>query len=100
MGLGPNSSNRSRKPEIRYLVGELCTLLLEKDVFRLDVPVYEIFLVNAFETFHDFNDNFYGLAQREDLAWKFSLISEKISLLAVLHNDDYKIVGWVREMYL
>lgn len=46
--LGPHAANRPREPEIRDLVHNLAPFsLLEQDVFRLYVPVYEILLVDA-----------------------------------------------------
>ncbi len=53
--------------------------------------MHKVFLMNTFESFNDFDYNFHSLVQCECFSIKFSLISEKISHLAILHDDDYKI---------
>ena len=53
----------------------------------------EVFLMNAFKAFHDFNDDSGCLSERKYFTWKFGLISKKISLLAVFHDDDDKFRG-------
>ena len=53
----------------------------------------EIFLMNALESFHDFQDDPDCLSKRKDLSWKFCLISEEIALFAVLHDDDDEFAG-------
>ena len=55
----------------------------------------EIFLMNALESFHNFDNNSNSLPKWKYFSWHFGLISEKISLLAVLHNDDDEIRGWM-----
>ncbi len=47
--------------------------------------------MNALQSFHDLNDNLDSMFKEEDFARQFSLVSKKISLLAILHYDDNKI---------
>ena len=95
-----NSSNRTCKPKISDFISELISFFFEKNVFWFDISMYEVFLMDAFESFHDFNNDFDCLSKGENFAWQFSLVGEKISLFAVLHDDDDEIGGWVRSCVL
>lgn len=99
MSLGSDSSDRPGKPEVRYFVGEVGSCLLEEHVLAFYVSVNEVFFVNALETLHDFDDDASGLAEGKYFTGKFGLVSEKVALLAVLHDDDDELGGWVRMKY-
>jgi len=52
--------------------------------------------MDALEPFHDFDDNPDSLAKGESFSRHLGLVGEKISLLAVLHDDDDEIGSWVK----
>lgn len=100
MGFSSNSTNWSGKAKICDFIGDLVAFLLEEYIFGLDVSMNEVFLMDALKSFHDFDDDFDGLFKREYLAWKFSLVGEKVALLAILHDDNDEVVGWMKEEVL
>ena len=96
MGLGSHTSDGPGESKISNFVVHIRAILLKQHIFRLDVPVNEVFLMNAFESFHDLKDDPDSLPQREYFPRHLSLISEKVALLTVLHDNDYEIVCYVR----
>lgn len=93
MCFSSDSSDRTRKAKVRNFIRNLRPFLLEQNIFRFDIAMYEIFLVDALQPLHDLDDNPDGLFQRKSLARQLGLVGEKISLLAVLHNDDDEVRG-------
>ena len=55
----------------------------------------EVFLMYAFKSFHDLNNDLDGVLEGEDLAGEFGLEGEEVALFAVLHDDDDEVVGWI-----
>ncbi len=53
--------------------------------------MYEIFLVDAFQTFEYLNKHPQRLLDRESLSWQSGLIGEQIPLVAVLKNDENEV---------
>lgn len=53
----------------------------------------EVFLVNALESFHDFDDDSGCLSEGEYFTGESGLICEKVSLFAVLHDDNDEFGG-------
>lgn len=54
VGLGSHPSNGPGKPEICNFVGEFAPFSLEEDVLAFDIPMNEVSLMDAFESFHNF----------------------------------------------
>lgn len=93
--LRPHTADRPREPKISNLIRELAALLLEQYVFRLDIPMNEIPLVDALEGLHDLNNDLDGVLEGEDLSRHFGLEGEEVALFAVLHDNDDEVVGWI-----
>ena len=90
MSFGSHSSNRTCKPKVSYFVCEVSAQFFEENVLAFDVAMNEVFLMNALEPFHDFNDDSDCLSERKYFTWKFGLIGKKVSLFTVFHDDDDK----------
>lgn len=60
--------------------------LFQEYVFTLEVSVYDILLVDGFESPQDLNEDGAGFLQFEDLVWHTILIWVKISILTVFHD--------------
>jgi hypothetical protein len=57
----------------------------------------EVLLMNALEALHHFNHDLGGVFEREGLTRYLGLVGEKIPCLAVLHDNDDEVTGWLRE---
>ena len=57
VSLCTNTTNWPCKPEIGNFVSQFGSFFLKKNVFRFDIPVNEVFLMNKFESFHDLDDD-------------------------------------------
>ena len=92
MSLSSHSSNRPRETKISYFIDRFTSLLLLKqNIFRFNIPVNEIFLVYAFQTFKYLNKHAQRLLDSECLSRQPSLIGEQVSLVAVLKNDENEV---------
>ncbi len=68
MCLSAYSTDRPGKSKVSDFIGDLIALLLKEYIFRLDVPMDEVLLVDALESLHDFHDDLDGMPEGEDLA--------------------------------
>ena len=68
MSFGSDSSDRTGETEVCNLIREVVGFLLQEYVFRLDVSMDEVPLMDALEAFHDFDHDFEGVAEREGLS--------------------------------
>lgn len=105
MRLGPSTTDGSGKTEICNLVPNVVWVLifvnfLQQNVLRLYISVNEILFVNTSQPFQDFNSDLKCLFQRESFARKFGLVCQKVSLLTVFHDNDDKIIRWIKKKLL
>ena len=100
MGLCPHAADRSCKAKISNLISKLIAFLFQEHIFRLDISMDEILLVDALECFHDLHDHLGGMLEWKYLCGEFGLIGEQVALFAVFHDNDDEIVGWIRRKVL
>jgi hypothetical protein len=67
MGLRPHASDRSRKAKISNFIRQFVSFFLQKNILRLDIPMYEIFLMDTLQSLHDLHDNFSRMFKRKNL---------------------------------
>lgn len=67
MGLRPHTSDRPRKAKISNFIGQFVSFFLQKNILRLDISMYEIFLMNTLQSLHDLHDNFSRMFKRKNL---------------------------------
>ena len=53
----------------------------------------EVLFVDALEAFHDLNDDFGSMFEREGFAGQFGLVGQQVSMFTVLHNDYDEVAG-------